>query len=224
VKAISTYHFERKRWQMDLTVYANRIGNYIFLKPSGITENIRGAYPYFRYQQTNILFTGADASISVDLISNFKLMGTASLIRAKNLGGNGELPFIPPNRFDAGMRWEQPMSSRNNFFGEVKGRFVSRQKNGPRVITPRQFQEANEDGIDLLATDKRIFDFAVAPDAYWLLNAAGGFSVKTSRSRLDFRLAVENSLNQSYREYTNRFRYYAYDRGRNFIFSIQYQF
>jgi iron complex outermembrane receptor protein len=60
-----------------------------------------------------------------------------------------------------------------------------------------------------------------APDGYWLLNLAIGASVKRDRVQYDFRIAPENTLNQTYREYTNRFRYYADDVGRNFIFSFK---
>jgi iron complex outermembrane receptor protein len=222
-KLIATYHFERKRFWVMLSGFGNYIGNYIYLKPSGITENIRGAYPYFRYDQTNVLFMGLDMSGSFDLNATIKLLSTASIIRAHNQGNTGELPFIPPNRYDAGIKWQQLSPSKFNFFLEARTKLVTQQRNGPRIITPRQFLNANKQGVDLLANDNRNFDFAQAPGSYWLLNAATGCSLKTGESQLNLRISVENGLNTTYREYTNRFRYFADDRGRNIILSIQYQ-
>jgi iron complex outermembrane receptor protein len=224
LKGIATYTINRKKIQVTVSAFANRISNYIYLKPSGITENIRGAYPYFRYTQTDVLFTGLDAAITYSVSQELKLIHTTSLIRAYNQGNTGEMPFIAPNRFDWSLRWERPTPSGNHFFIETKVRLVAKQKNGPRVITPRQFVEADDQGIDLLQNDTRNFDFAAAPDGYLLLNGAAGYSLKMADSRLDFRFSVENGLNQSYREYTNRFRYFADDLGRNFILSVQYQF
>jgi iron complex outermembrane recepter protein len=223
LKGIATYTMNRKWGQVSVSVFENFIANYIYLKPSGITKNIRGAYPYFRYSQTDVLFTGFDASATITLSSQVKLLHTTSLLRAFNRGGTGEMPFIPPNRFDLGARWEKPISL-NQFFLETKVRFIMQQKNGPRVITPRQLLESEQQGIDLLANDNRNFDFAAAPDGYWLLNASAGYSIKIGDSRLDLKISMENGLNQSYREYTNRFRYFADDIGRNFIVSAQYQF
>lgn len=224
LKGIATYTMNRRRFQFSASAFENFIANYIYLKPSGITKNIRGAYPYFRYAQTDVLFTGIDASFSVNLSSEVKFVHNTSLLRAFNRGNTGEMPFIPPNRFDWAVRWEKPTSSKHQFYLETKAKFITQQKHGSRIITPRQLLEAQQQGIDLLAQDNRNFDFAAAPDGYWLVNASTGFSTKMSDSRLDFKVSVENGLNQSYREYTNRFRYYAYDLGRNFIASIQYQF
>jgi iron complex outermembrane recepter protein len=223
VKAIATWQREHKRWQWIVSGYVNRIANFIFLKPSGITENIRGALPFFRYDQTNVLITGADASATVRITPVVKLFGTASVLRAFNLGNSGELPYIVPNRFDVGGRWQQAETSTHKFFFEMKVRMVMQQRNGPRVLSPRQFLDAANNNVDLLENDNRNFDFGEAPAGYALLGAATGFSVKTGESRLDFRVSIENALNTSYREYTNRFRYFANDLGRNIFLSIQYQ-
>jgi iron complex outermembrane receptor protein len=60
-----------------------------------------------------------------------------------------------------------------------------------------------------------------APEGYLLWNVSTGISLKRDKLRYDFRIAAENILNTRYREYTNRFRYYADDLGRNFLVSIK---
>lgn len=224
-KLVGSHQFQGSRFQNEVTIYANIINHYIYLKPVGVTQNIRGVYPYFRYSQTDVLFAGADISSSISLTSKLKGKQSASLLRVFNRSGVGNMPFIPPNRFDWSLRFEEPKSFLlKGFFFETKARLTANQGNAPRVVSPSQIISAKEQGIDLFATDQSIFDFAPAPKAYWLLSLITGFSVSAGASKIDFGLSVENLLNTSYREYTNRFRYYAYDRGRNFIFSIRVNF
>jgi iron complex outermembrane receptor protein len=120
------------------------------------------------------------------------------------------------------LRYERAgLASFKNFYVESKVLYVAEQKRAPRVITPRQIQEAGENGVDLFETDDSNFDFMAAPDGYVLWNMAAGVSLKSKKSQYDFRLASENILNTTYREYTNRFRYYADEIGRNIIVSIK---
>ena len=51
-----------------------------------------------------------------------------------------------------------------------------------------------------------------------------GYSVPAGKGRCDFRLAGDNLLNTKYREYTNRFKYFADDIGRNISLSFKYVF
>lgn len=224
LKFISTYQWEREKVHFFLTGYANRIGNYVYLKPSGITENVRGALPFFRYAQTHVLMVGADVSFAVDFSPTWKGTATAALLRAKNLTSTGELPFIVPNRFDVGLRWAQRADSKYSLYAETKLRYVARQHFQPRIITPRQFLEASKQGVDLLENDNRNLDFAPAPDGYFLVSASAGGALKIGQKRLEMGFSVTNALDASYREYTNRFRYFADDLGRNFSISIQYHF
>ena len=107
---------------------------------------------------------------------------------------------------------------------EIKPRYVFRQGRAPRVITVAEILDAKESGVNLFATDTRIFDFLAPPPGYVWLAAAFGISRKLKGSRLDVRLAVENALNQPYREYTNRMRYYADEVGRNLTFSVSWAY
>jgi iron complex outermembrane receptor protein len=113
------------------------------------------------------------------------------------------------------------LGSLSNFFLETKGRFVDRQRRAPRVITVQEINDASANGIDPFQGDNSNFDFMAPPPSYFLWDFAAGVSLKSGQKRFDFRVAAENLLNKSYREYTNRFRYYADDMGRNFIISVK---
>jgi iron complex outermembrane receptor protein len=222
LKLVSSYQRTIGATQFDITGYANYIFNYIYLRAGGITETIRGVYPYFRYTQTDALFLGMDISANWQATKNIKANAKASLLRASDEKNDDYLVFIPSNRYEASIRFEEPHRfALKDFFVETKVKYVAEQHRAPRTITPREFQEALENDTDPFGDDYSNFDFMDAPDGYVLLNVSTGFSIKREKTRYDFRMAAENLLNTSYREYTNRFRYYADDLGRNFIVSLK---
>ncbi|MDZ4714097.1 MAG: TonB-dependent receptor [Cytophagales bacterium] len=220
-KAVVTHQHTGRRFQVETTLYANFIQNYIYLRPTGVTQNIRGVYPYFRYTQTDALFLGADISASMQASSRVTISSKVSLLSASDFQNNDFLVFIPSNRFELAVRYS---ATGSNFYVEPKVKYVSQQYRAPRVITVREIQEGVAASIDPLSGSQANFDFMAAPDGYALASLAAGISLPSGKGRFDFRMAVENAMNTSYREYTNRFRYYADDIGRNVIFSVKYIF
>ena len=222
VKGVTGYRFSNDRLQLDMSGYANYVFNYIYLKPGGITQNIRGTFPFFRYTQTDALFLGMDISVAWRLHRQWQVNPKVSLIRASDERNNDLLVFIPSNKYEVAFRFEEPdRYALKTFFVEAKLKYVAFQGRAPRVITPRQITEAGMQGIDLFENNTANFDFAEAPKAYALVNVSTGFSLNREKLRYDFRLSAENLFNTSYREYTNRFRYYADDLGRNIVLSIK---
>lgn len=222
LKLVITYQRQWSALLVELTPYINYIFNYTYLRPVGITRNVRGVYPYFRYTQTDALFVGADLSASWSISRYIKTIATASLLRASDETNNDYLVFIPPNRYDLTIRYDRPVLDKfKNFYLESRLKYVSRQSRAPRVVTVREIKEAQEQNRNIFADDPSNFDFMAAPDGYFLWNVAVGLSLKMKTVQYDIRLASDNTLNQTYREYTNRFRYYADDPGRNIILSLK---
>jgi iron complex outermembrane receptor protein len=61
-------------------------------------------------------------------------------------------------------------------------------------------------------------DYAAPPAGYYLVNLNAGMTYK----KLEVSLRISNALNAAYRDYLNRFRYYADDQGRNISLKIAY--
>jgi len=225
LKWVSTYQRSGAKFDFEASAYVNYIFNYTYLRPTGITQNIRGTYPYFRYTQTDALFVGADLSATWRVSPMWRITPKATLLRASDVRHDDYLVNIPSNKFEVALRYEDPtLLSLRNFYVESKVKWVAQQHRAPRTITPREFNDAILEDTDPLQGSSSNFDFMDAPDAYWLINVAMGVSADMGKARYDFRLAAENQLNTEYREYTNRFRYYADDLGTNFIFSIKCTF
>jgi iron complex outermembrane recepter protein len=222
VKFVATYQFRNEKFALDIGPYANYIFNYIYLKAGGITQTVRGVYPYFRYSQTDALFLGTDLSATWYATKNITVNPQVSLLRVSDEVNHDVFVFIPSNKYELTIRFEKPSVSKlKNVYFASNVRYVAKQTRAPRVITAREIDEANEANEDVFSTDKRNFDFMEAPPAYWLLNLSAGVTIPSKKVQYDFRISSDNTLNQRYREYTNRFRYYADDIGRNIIFSFK---
>ena len=147
------------------------------------------------------------------------------MLRASDDRNDDYLVFIPSNRYELAIRYDRPtIAGLKNFFVESTAKYIGRQHRAPRVVTVAEINDAIDRGEDPFEEDDSNFDFMAAPPGYFLWNVAAGVSIKGENSQYDFRLGSENILNTSYREYTNRFRYYADDLGRNFIVSFKCTF
>ncbi len=225
LKWVSTYRFQFGRLSGEVSGYLNYIFNYIYLKPRGVTQNLRGIFPYFRYTQTDASFLGSDLAITYPLQNNLKINSKISLLRAKDETQNDYLIFIPSNRYEISLRYDKPVQGAwKNVYLEARLRYVAFQGRAPRVVTVREINEAKAQGIDLFVSDSRNFDFVAPPPGYALVGLSAGISRPIGTSRLDARFSIENLANESYREYTNRMRYYANDLGRNITLSLNYTF
>lgn len=221
VKWVGGWRVDKERVSAEITAYTNLIFNYFYLRPGGITRNIRGAYPYFRYAQTNALFGGLDFESTWTSKNDFSIHSKASLIYAKDISNNDYLLFIPANRIEMNLRKNfKSIGKIKQCFIEWRNRYAFRQFRAPRVIEAASFLDVSEPII----ISNKIFDFMAAPDGYYLAGASAGFSIHSGAVRYDFRMTGENLFNTAYREYTNRFRYYADELGFNLIFSIKMTF
>jgi iron complex outermembrane receptor protein len=63
-------------------------------------------------------------------------------------------------------------------------------------------------------------DYANPPAGYFLVNVNWGINLHS----FELNLRISNALNAAYRDYLNRFRYYADDQGRNISLKLGYHF
>jgi iron complex outermembrane receptor protein len=226
LKWVSTYKYQTENTVLDLTAYYSYIYNFIFLQPEGVTRDIRGVFPYYRYRQTDASFSGLDARLEQKIAAAFTVTLKTSWLWMKDAIKNDFFVFIPAQRGEINLRYERDISPGfTNFFVEANVQGVARQYRTPaRIISPEELQEASRNGVNLFENDDRNFDFAAAPNAYALVSAQLGTDILSKSSKLTIRLGSENLLNTTYREYTNRLRYFSDDVGRNVSLSIKCSF
>jgi iron complex outermembrane receptor protein len=201
-KWVNELGYNFKKLNLEITGYANRIQNYIYISPTG--ENVvslRGTFNVYEYRQATAFFYGFDFAGSYQFTDNLSGYAKGSIIRAKNTDENNYFPFIPSDRMDWGIAY--------NF-----GKNANSQTNKltlSNILVAKQRREPD-------------FDIAAAPPAYALFNLAYQRGIDLKGNKLNLGLQVHNLFNTSYKEYMNRFRYFTDDIGQNFLLKINYQF
>ncbi|WP_461115091.1 TonB-dependent receptor [Spirosoma jeollabukense] len=209
------FAYTGRRLSGEVGIYNNLIHNYIYLKPDSVPiVRQRGAFPSYSYAQVQARFRGIDATLTYKLTSQLTLTTKNSLLFAYNQTDRDYLVFIPPNRSDNSLRYDWARLGRlSNPYVSVSGLYVARQNRAP-AVTSRQ-----ENG-DVIFTG----DFAPPPPAYFLLGAELGFAAKVGSQSMSVILTGSNLANVAYRDYLNRFRYFADEPGRSISLKVRVPF
>ncbi|WP_420148467.1 TonB-dependent receptor [Spirosoma sp.] len=207
--------YSGKRLSGEIGVYNNLIHNYIYLRPDSVPIiRQRGAFPAYTYTQVQATFRGIDATLTYKFTDQLTLTTKNSLLFAYNQTDRDYLVFIPPNRSDNTLRYEWSKWGRlTNVYVSVSGLYVARQNRAPNV-TSRQ-----ENGNVIFTGD-----FASPPPAYFLLGAELGFTTPVGGQSMSVILSGSNLANVAYRDYLNRFRYFADEPGRNISLKVRLPF
>ncbi len=201
--ALSLQYKGHGKFTGELGVYYNLINDFIYQEPvQPATLTIRGAFPTFVYKQVDARFMGVDASFSWNFTDHLRWHGRASMVRAQNLTLDLPLIFIPADRFESGLGYE--------FVGGKLLQAPSLSLGGVYTRHQNRFPEG--------------LDYALPPSAYFLLNAELATTMTLGKFHMDLNLGCYNMLNARYREYMNRFRYYADEMGRNISLRIKIPF
>ncbi|MEQ9468180.1 MAG: TonB-dependent receptor [Ekhidna sp.] len=211
IKWISTLHLQKTTFELEFTPYINRINNYFFIRPYGITNTVRGAFPYFLYDQTTALYYGADLDIRKKWNDQTEAELKASYVYAEDIRNDQPFIGIPP--FNIQVEVSRRMG---NFTFLLNPSWTARQNHAPPVIDAAQFLDSENVTFDQAV----IFDFLAPPASFFLLNA----SIQYDRNDFIVKLTGDNLLNTSYRRYTDQYRYFADDLGTNFKIFLSYSF
>ena len=186
--------------EVEFGLYNNSIQHFIYLKPlmeqgdPVFITTVRGSFPAFTYEQIDASFKGMDGQISYSISDSWSLQQKTSIVRAYDELNKAYLVNIPPDRFEYLIRYQ---------FKKHK-QYVSW-------------------GLTQVSTQKRVeknSDFSPPPKGYVLGQVHWGISI----NKFDFGVSVTNAFNQAYRDYLNRFRYFADDQGQNISFRATYRF
>lgn len=174
-----------------ITIYADRINDYIYLRPAGMELTVRGAFPVFQYTATDALLTGADARVMYRFTEHWSWELRGSTVRARDLKLNEWLFQMPSDRL------ENTITRKIDARGEWGALELS-------LIST------------LVLRQQRIpvgLDFSLPPDTYHLVGCQASVARKIGVREMRFGLRGTNLINAHYRDYMDRFRYYADARG-----------
>ena len=183
--------------------YYQKIDNYIFLNPQDeIRLTIRGAFPVFKYEQTDARLIGFDLAATYLATERFNITGKYSYLNGYDQTNSMPLVYMPSNNLYAALNYQIPKFKKfQSLEFQINNRYVFEQKN----LLPSQ-------------------DFVAPPNSYYLIGLKVSAEKQLRKLRLNMFVRAENLLNETYRDYLNRQRYFADDLGFNLIIGINISF
>ena len=193
----------------NVLAYHHFFNDYIFLDPQDeIRLTIRGAFPVFKYEQTDATIYGLDVSTQFTIGRSILGLIKYSFLRGMDVSNDVPLVFMPPNSFFGSLTYRTPKTfelAKNIKLEdseiEITNRYVFEQKN-------------------ILANQ----DFVLPPEAYNLLGLklSSYLFYRTYKVKLFFK--AENIFNVNYRDYLNRQRYFSDDLGSSLTIGMNIKF
>ncbi|MDO4715360.1 MAG: TonB-dependent receptor [Bacteroidales bacterium] len=203
-KWITTLRYATPRLTASLDAYVQWINNYIYDEPNGkYWRFFSGVYPIFQYRSADALFRGIDLHIGWQALTRLRYDVSAAALWANERSSGRYLPYIPSHRLKHSLVWKAgDWAVAHDVTLSLTHQFVAKQT---------RFDAAT----DLVNT---------SPAAYHLLHAQLSAHFAIGHTTLHATLSADNLLNTLYREYTNRFRYFAHDQGRDLRLMLSWAF
>ena len=210
-KVFLTFQRENKTFSFSISPFINRIKNFIIIEPTGIQQTIRGNFQVWEYHQSDVKLLGVDIDANYIFTKNFSYKSQFSLVKGYDLIRNEPLINMPPVNTINEIIYQNIKF--NNLRIALQSEYVFRQNEYPN----------NNFEVFIPQTETiEMVDISTPPDAYHLINFNSSIDVKVSKQSIfTLGFGVSNLLNTSYRNYLNRFRYYADDLGRNFLLNLK---
>ncbi|MXV37841.1 TonB-dependent receptor [Flavobacteriaceae bacterium Ap0902] len=192
-------------FSFDILGYYNQINDYIYQIPTGARYTIRGAFPVYSYRQTQVKLYGIDVDTHLQLNPHLSWVNQLSYIHGEDTNHHVPLILMPPLQWKQNLNYEINSKWSPNI--GINTEYTARQNRYPDYNFDISFLE---NGVQVT----RELDLSSAPDAYFLVGLNAGIEIPNTLAKTQINLKVNNLFNQSYRNYLNRFRYYADELGK----------
>jgi iron complex outermembrane receptor protein len=205
-------------WNVEAAVYLKSVKDFIYLKPVyPPLLTIRGAFPAFRFSQTDARFSGIDLNANYLAGHHVRISLKGSLLRAFDKTNDDWLIQMPSDRGEAGIeyifsdaaKWKQSYIKFNI-------QFIAQQSRVPET-----------GGIPVTKPDGTVSmesDYAPPPAGYTLTGIEAGTELILKRRPVSIVFAITNLMDVKYRDYMNAFRYFSDDMGRNISLRLKVPF
>lgn len=199
----TTLKYQSGKGLLSAAIYYSNMSGFIYSRPRGEPIlTIRGAFPSFEYAQDDVRMGGGEFNGEFELVPRLVVGVQGSVVRAYNLDRSEFLIFMPSDRYSAILHFDLgDLRSLSDGFFEIRMQHVLEQTRFP-------------EGVDYLEP----------PAAYSLLNLQLGYNVQLGALNVRANLSVNNALNERYRDYLSRYRYFINETGRDIILRLEIPF
>lgn len=194
-----------KRLNWSIEGFVQQVRDYIYYAYAGETRRmLSGYYPLFLFRQEHAWFAGGDVKLEWQILPNAPLIYgmQGGYIWAKTTSGVYP-PGLPPLRVRQWLAYERQLSKNVKLSARLANTWVAKQ--------------------NLFSPSTDLVDYT--PPGYHLWSASCKLITRLrGDSRLEIEVAGNNLTNKLYKDYTNRFRYYFHDLGRDIRVRLSYIF
>lgn len=208
-KAVVGGRYRGSWWSIEPSMFFQQMTNYIYDNIGTGLQRFHihpsGKYPKFIYGQDNVRLVGGDVVATIQPTPALRFTAKGEWIWARNLTQDNWLPFMPSDRYGLSgeYHWEWGKEKRWTAMVAVEANHVTQQ---------RRFDPLK----DLVAE---------APAAYTLIGGSAEVGTTLSNGhKVKLIFIGSNLLNTLFKEYTDRFRYYAHGRGAQHTLKLVYSF
>ena len=199
----------------NLLGYYNPVNNFIYQIPTGADYTIRGAFPVWSYKQIDARFFGFDADFDLEITPNLQYQTKLAYVNGTDL--TNDLPLLHMSPFN----WLQEIRFQHQgkwlpYFA-VNTEFNAQQKRYPDYNFTIDVLDNGEDVTKLV-------DISSTPESYFLMHAEAGLTLNEMGNPVRISARIRNIFNENYRNYLNRFRYFADEMGRQIQLQLVYEF
>lgn len=214
---------ERERLSLSASGVLRYFSGYIQPELAGLEVTVRGAFPQLIYNQVDAIFVGTEWQLTYGLRSDLDFKHAGSTLYGHDVDRTAPLPAIAPTQFSNGLDWHKPLNNGVEITCSLGVTSVLEKRYAPRAIAPEALSELSDDALTA-ERENGAFDIAPPPGQFHLVNASVKTDIPWGAKSLSVALVADNLLNRPYRNYLNRFRYYADDTGINVQLFIHLKF
>lgn len=203
--------YSSSKVQTRVSLFYNRIQNFIYLKPTEPVVSIRGAFPTFYYVQGGATIMGSDVQNHWNMSSKWAWDIKASITKGQEQSQGDYLLNMPSPRLNNSITYQlgNYKKLKNN---ELELSYLLQFK---QIFFPKNQFDISYNTVEGLKTFKVKGDYLPAPATYGLVNASFNTELNIQKTKVNIYLACNNLLNTKYRNYLNRLRYYTDEQGFN---------
>lgn len=205
-----TYSYENKKLNVMVDAFYNSINDYMYLRPTGVLQSNRGAFPVWEYEQTDAQLFGADITINYDFTPAFNWVNKTAFIKGYD---SNDAPLIDMPAFNTLNKITYTNPLWYNFTASLENEWVFEQN---------EFPDFNFEIDNPTTGELEVLDVSTPPDGYNLFHFYSDVTFDLSKNTyLNVAFGVHNILNTTYRNYLNRLRYFSDDLGRNITLQLK---
>jgi iron complex outermembrane receptor protein len=206
------FNYERKgdKLTFNFNPFVQFVNRFKVLEPTSLEQTTRGNFQVWSYRETDAKLYGLDLDVTYHFLENLSVNQQFALVKGYD---DVENPLI-----------NLPPASLNNTINynikKLKNINITLQNN--YVFRQNEFPDTNFDTFVPVTQTFQTVDLTTPPEAYFFTNFKASMPLNLSnKTLLNVSLFVDNVFNTTYRNYLNRFRYYADDLGRNISIQLK---